>query len=132
MMKKEKYILIMLSLFICAYLFSNRMTPRIENIASKEINQFIQILINHTSFTQKIDTHKLYKKENNSISFQMNYINDIASNYIHNLEETLLKLEEGSYQENNQGCSYIFFPLRKVPNTGISSPSERIKSGREV
>lgn len=81
--------------------FSNRMTPRIENIASKEINQFIQILINHTSFTQKIDTHKLYKKENNSISFQMNYINDIASNYIHNLEETLLKLEEGSYQENN-------------------------------
>lgn len=53
MMKKEKYILIMLSLFICAYLFSNRMTPRIENIASKEINQFIQILINHTSFTQK-------------------------------------------------------------------------------
>ena len=101
MMKKEKYILIMLSLFICAYLFSNRMTPRIENIASKEINQFIQILINHTSFTQKIDTHKLYKKENNSISFQMNYINDIASNYIHNLEETLLKLEEGSYQENN-------------------------------
>ena len=67
----------------------------------KEINQFIQILINHTSFTQKIDTHKLYKKENNSISFQMNYINDIASNYIHNLEETLLKLEEGSYQENN-------------------------------
>mgnify|MGYP001012964688 FL=1 len=67
----------------------------------KEINQFIQILINHTSFTQKIDTHKLYKKENNSISFQMNYINDIASNYINNLEETLLKLEEGSYQENN-------------------------------
>ena len=101
MMKKGKYILIMLSLFICAYLFSNRITPRIENIASKEINQFIQILINHTSFTQKIDTHKLYKKENNSISFQMNYINDIASNYIHNLEETLLKLEEGSYQENN-------------------------------
>ena len=38
MMKKGKYILIMLSLFICAYLFSNRMTPRIENIASKEIN----------------------------------------------------------------------------------------------
>ena len=74
MMKKGKYILIMLSLFICAYLFSNRMTPRIENIASKEINQFIQILINHTSFTQKIDTHKLYKKENNSISFQMNCI----------------------------------------------------------
>lgn len=101
MMKKGKYILIMLSLFICAYLFSNRMTPRIENIASKEINQFIQILINHTSFSQKIDTHKLYKKENNSISFQMNYINDIASNYINNLEETLLKLEEGSYQENN-------------------------------
>ncbi len=85
----------MLFTFICAYLFSNRMTPRIENIASKEINQFIQILINHTSFTQKIDTHKLYKKENNSISFQMNYINDIASNYINNLEETLLKLEEG-------------------------------------
>ena len=39
MMKKGKYILIMLSLFICAYLFSNRITPRIENIASKEINQ---------------------------------------------------------------------------------------------
>ena len=71
---------------MCLSFFQNRITPRIENIASKEINQFIQILINHTSFTQKIDTHKLYKKENNSISFQMNYINDIASNYINNLD----------------------------------------------
>ena len=62
MMKKGKYILIMLSLFICAYLFSNRMTPRIENIASKEINQFIQILINHTSFTQE-NNHSPYNKK---------------------------------------------------------------------
>lgn len=99
MMKKGKYVLIFIIFFVIAYLFSNRITPRIENIATKEINQFIQILINHTSFTQKIDTHKLYKKENNSISFQMSYINDIASNYINNLEETLLKLEEGTFQQ---------------------------------
>ena len=101
MMKKGKYVLIFIIFFVIAYLFSNRMTPRIENIATKEINQFIQILINHTSFTQKIDTHKLYKKENNSISFQMSYINDIASNYINNLEETLLKLEEGTFQQKD-------------------------------
>ena len=101
MMKKGKYVLIFIIFFVIAYLFSNRITPRIENIATKEINQFIQILINHTSFTQKIDTHKLYKKENNSISFQMSYINDIASNYINNLEETLLKLEEGTFQQKD-------------------------------
>ncbi len=101
MMKKGKCVLIFIIFFVIAYLFSNRITPRIENIVTKEINQFIQILINHTSFTQKIDTHKLYKKENNSISFQMSYINDIASNYINNLEETLLKLEEGTFQQKD-------------------------------
>nr|WP_318000471.1 sporulation protein YunB [uncultured Faecalibacillus sp.] len=100
-MKKGKCVLIFIIFFVIAYLFSNRITPRIENIVTKEINQFIQILINHTSFTQKIDTHKLYKKENNSISFQMSYINDIASNYINNLEETLLKLEEGTFQQKD-------------------------------
>ncbi len=102
MMKKGKYVLIFILFFIIAYLFSNRITPRIENIASKETHQFIQILINHTSFTQNIDSHKLYKKENNSISFQMNYINDIASNYVNNLEETLLRLEEGTYQKKEK------------------------------
>lgn len=101
-MKKGKYVLIFILFFIIAYLFSNRITPRIENIASKETHQFIQILINHTSFTQNIDSHKLYKKENNSISFQMNYINDIASNYVNNLEETLLRLEEGTYQKKEK------------------------------
>lgn len=102
MMKKGKYVLIFILFFIIAYLFSNRITPRIENIASKETHQFIQILINHTSFTQNINSHKLYKKENNSISFQMNYINDIASNYVNNLEETLLRLEEGTYQKKEK------------------------------
>ncbi len=102
MMKKGKYVLIFILFFIIAYLFSNRITPRIENIASKETHQFIQILINHTSFTQNIDSHKLYKKENNSISFQMNYINDIASDYVNNLEETLLRLEEGTYQKKEK------------------------------
>ncbi len=102
MMKKGKYVLIFILFFIIAYLFSNRITPRIEDIASKETHQFIQILINHTSFTQNIDSHKLYKKENNSISFQMNYINDIASDYVNNLEETLLRLEEGTYQKKEK------------------------------
>lgn len=101
-MKKGKYVFIFILFFIIAYLFSNRITPRIENIASKETHQFIQILINHTSFTQNIYSHKLYKKENNSISFQMNYINDIASNYVNNLEETLLRLEEGTYQKKDK------------------------------
>lgn len=31
----------------------------------------------------------------------MSYINDIASNYINNLEETLLKLEEGTFQQKD-------------------------------
>ena len=31
----------------------------------------------------------------------------------------------------DNGCSYMFFPSRNVPNTGVS-PSDRIKSGREV
>ena len=53
MMKKKNIILNYAFTFYMCLSFSNRMTPRIENIASKEINQFIQILINHTSFTQK-------------------------------------------------------------------------------
>ena len=101
-MKRGKYILIIiLILFLTIYFFSSRITPQIENIAHKEINQFMQILINHTSFTQKIETKKLYKKENNTISFQMSYINDLATNYINNLEETLLKLEDGTYKKKD-------------------------------
>ena len=101
-MKRGKYILIIiLILFLTIYFFSSRITPRIENIAHKEINQFMQIIINHTSFTQKIETKKLYKKENNTISFQMSYINDLATNYINNLEETLLNLEDGTYKKKD-------------------------------
>lgn len=101
-MKRGKYIfIIILILFLTIYFFSSRITPQIENIAHKEINQFMQILINHTSFTQKIETKKLYKKENNTISFQMSYINDLATNYINNLEETLLKMEDGTYKKKD-------------------------------
>lgn len=100
-MKKGKYILVLLVFAFILYFFSCRITPRIENIAHKEINQFMQILINHTSFTLKIETQKLYKKENNTISFQMSYINELATNYVNNLEETLLKLEDGTYKKKD-------------------------------
>lgn len=100
-MKKGKYILVLLVFAFILYFFSCRITPRIENIAHKEINQFMQILINHTSFTLKIETQKLYKKENNTISFQMSYINALATNYVNNLEETLLKLEDGTYKKKD-------------------------------
>ena len=31
----------------------------------------------------------------------MSYINDLATNYINNLEETLLKLEDGTYKKKD-------------------------------
>ena len=122
-MKKGKYFLILLSLFLIIYYFSYRITPTMKNVAEKEINQFIQTVINHTSFSQQINHQKLYtiNKNNNqiqSLSFNMNYINQIASDYINNLEETLFQIEEGLYKNRNKSI-YNRKLLKISQNKGI-------------
>lgn len=122
-MKKGKYFLILLSLFLIIYYFSYRITPTMKNVAEKEINQFVQIVINHTSFSQQINHQKLYtiNKNNNqiqSLSFNMNYINQIASDYINNLEETLFQIEEGLYKNKDKSI-YNRKLLKISQNKGI-------------
>lgn len=122
-MKKGKYFLILLSLFLIIYYFSYRITPAMKNVAEKEINQFVQIVINHTSFSQQINHQKLYtiNKNNNqiqSLSFNMNYINQIASDYINNLEETLFQIEEGLYKNKDKSI-YNRKLLKISQNKGI-------------
>lgn len=77
-----------------------------ENTAEKELKSFLQIIINHATFSKKINNAKLYdiiKNENEirSISFNMDYINDIASDYVNNVEEILFSIEEGNYKPDN-------------------------------
>lgn len=106
---KKRYFIIFIIIICSIYLLyslSNSIIPRMENTAEKELKSFLQIIINHATFSKKINNAKLYdiiKNENEirSISFNMDYINDIASDYVNNVEEILFSIEEGNYKPDN-------------------------------
>lgn len=106
---KKRYFIAFIIIICSAYLLyslSYSIIPRMENTAEKELKTFLQIIINHATFSKKINNAKLYdiiKNENEirSISFNMDYINDIASDYVNNVEEILFSIEAGTYKPDN-------------------------------
>lgn len=97
--------------------------PSLETLAKKELNHFVQLVINHVSFLSKIDDQQLLKiqysqQKISSFGFNMVYLNKKTSQYINSLEETLLDIEEGKYQNDNQ--SIYNKRLKKISdNQGI-------------
>lgn len=107
-MKKRYFFIVAMIFFVaCFQIFAIQVQPIIKSLAQKEIKQYIQLVINHTSFIENIDEDKIlnitYKNEQiSSLNFNMFYINQMSSNYVNTLEETLINIEEGQFQENNQ------------------------------
>lgn len=98
----KKIIVIFISLLVAFLLLSFQIQPIIQNLAQKEMDHFIQLVINHVSFISKIDNKELLNTENQTFQFNMVYLNSITSQYVNDLEETLLQIQEGNYKTNNK------------------------------
>ena len=71
------------------------MQPVIEKMAVKKMDQFVQLVINHVSFTEEIDDQQLFTDTDHTIEFNMVYINKICSQYVSDLENVLQLIQEG-------------------------------------
>lgn len=78
------------------------MQPVIEKMAIKKMDQFVQLVINHVSFTEEIDDQQLFTDTDHTIEFNMVYINKICSQYVSDLENVLQLIQEGKYKKKNQ------------------------------
>ncbi len=103
-MNKKIYLIpvIVLSLIIFQ-LFSFQVQPIIKKQAEKEIKQYLQLIINHVSFLNKIDYKKVVNikyKEGKIVSmgFNMVYINNITGKYVNRIETTMQAIEDGKYK----------------------------------
>lgn len=98
----KKLLIIIVSLLVFLLLLSFQIQPTIQKIAKKEMDHFIQLVINHVSFISDIDESKLFESSEDSLQFNMVYINSISSDYIMNLEDILLKIQEGEYDSSDE------------------------------
>lgn len=114
----KKLLIVIVSLLVFLLLLSFQIQPTIQKIAKKEMDHFIQLVINHVSFISDIDEDKLFENSEDSFQFNMVYINSISSDYIMNLEDVLLKIQEEQYDNNSQSIYNQY--LKKISqNQGI-------------
>lgn len=114
----KKIIVIVISLLIVILLLSLQIQPTIQELAKKEMDHFIQLVINHVSFVSEIDNSELFNTENQTFQFNMVYLNSITGQYVNDLEEVLLQIQEGHYQNNSQSIYNKY--LKKISdNKGI-------------
>lgn len=98
----KKIVIIIVSLLVLLLIVSFQMQPVIEKMAIKKMDQFVQLVINHVSFTEEIDDQQLFTDTDHTIEFNMVYINKICSQYVSNLENVLQLIQEGKYKKKNQ------------------------------
>lgn len=98
----KKIVIIIVSLLVLLLIVSFQMQPVIEKMAVKKMDQFVQLVINHVSFTEEIDDQQLFTDTDHTIEFNMVYINKICSQYVSNLENVLQLIQEGKYKKKNQ------------------------------
>lgn len=98
----KKAVVIIISLLILFFLISYQVQPIIEKRAVKEMDHFIQLVINHVSFIDEIDDQRLFENIDDTVQFNMVYINNICSQYIVKLENVLQTIQEGQYQKKGQ------------------------------
>lgn len=79
-------------------------TPVIKGIASKEVERFCQLIVNHAGrmYTDIADELVKVERDNNNqvflIDFDMIYATKVATELVLQIEELLLSLEEGVYE----------------------------------
>lgn len=98
----KKIFIIIVSLLILLLIVSFQMQPVIEKMAVKKMDQFVQLVINHVSFTEEIDDQQLFTDTDHTVEFNMVYINKICSQYVSDLENVLQLIQEGKYKKKNQ------------------------------
>ena len=98
----KKLFIIIVSLLVLLLIVSFQMQPVIEKMAVKKMDQFVQLVINHVSFTEEIDDQQLFTDTDHTIEFNMVYINKICSQYVSDLENVLQLIQEGKYKKKNQ------------------------------
>lgn len=98
----KKAVVIIISLLILFFLVSGEIQPIIEKRAIKEMDHFIQLVINHVSFIDDIDDQQLFENTDDIVQFNMVYINDICSQYIIKLENVLQTIQEGQYKKKEK------------------------------
>lgn len=98
----KKAVVIIISLLILFFLISYQVQPIIEKRAVKEMDHFIQLVINHVSFIDEIDDQRLFENIDDTVQFNMVYINNICSQYIVKLENVLQTIQNGQYQKKGQ------------------------------
>ena len=98
----KKAVVIIISLLILLFLISYQVQPIIEKRAVKEMDHFIQLVINHVSFIDEIDDQRLFENIDDTVQFDMVYINNICSQYIVKLENVLQTIQNGQYQKKGQ------------------------------
>lgn len=98
----KKAVVIIISLLILFFLVSGEIQPIIEKRAIKEMDHFIQLVINHVSFIDDIDDQQLFENTDDIVQFNMVYINDICSQYIIKLENVLQTIQEGQYKKKGK------------------------------
>ena len=98
----KKAVVIIISLLILFFLISYQVQPIIEKRAVKEMDHFIQLVINHVSFIDEIDDQRLFENIDDTVQFDMVYINNICSQYIVKLENVLQTIQNGQYQKKGQ------------------------------
>ena len=98
----KKIVIIIVSLLVLLLIVSFQMQPVIEKMAIKKMDQFVQLVINHVSFTEEIDDQQLFTDTDHTIEFNMVYINKICSQYVSDLENVLQLIQEGKYKKKNQ------------------------------
>lgn len=114
----KKIILIIISLLIVFLLLSFQIQPIIQTLAKKEMDHFIQLVINHVSFISEIDNTKLLNTDNQTFQFNMTYLNSITGQYVNDLEKVLLQIQEGEYKDNSKSIYNKY--LKKISeNNGV-------------
>ena len=98
----KKIFIIIVSLLVLLLIVSFQMQPVIEKMAIKKMDQFVQLVINHVSFTEEIDDQQLFTDTDHTIEFNMVYINKICSQYVSDLENVLQLIQEGKYKKKKQ------------------------------
>lgn len=97
-------VVFLVAILIFVQVIGTGVTPVIKGIASKEVERFCQLIVNHAGrmYTDITDELVKVERDNNNqvflIDFDMIYATKVATELVLQIEELLLSLEDGVYE----------------------------------